>query len=317
MHGRSPSADFIGLYRGLVGSARIIGQAFFMYSSGCMNWHLHANRLSRTYGCQPILSSILESEKVPQKEKNSMYTRSLALSVCAFTVYEGAGALGGYDAEVWNFWSRVLGQETPLAMKGHWVSREEAQKCASEFAEAEVPVKKALFLKWLALGYPDLPEGVGKILWGYYHWTELYQGFEKGFMVPKFDPPVQDHLGAILAGFLRRAAKGYIVAPSMDLHRALASEAGSSDPMPLVQYINLEEEKFVQLLSDKDGLSPFGQWLMRMVDAQSTRMELVEGIVARGEEVQQTKDSSKFKSQGLATKMSQRGRTRFARLRER
>lgn len=312
MHGRVSS--MVGLYKGLAASPRVIGQAFFMYSAGVVNWHLHACRIARTWGCQPNLPSILECSEVPEHEKKGIETRSMALSICAFTLYEGAGALGGYNAQQWNLWARVFGQGTPLQMGDHFVTAEEAAKCCEELRNAEtMGEKKSLFLKWLLLGYPGLPEGVGDILFGYWYWVDIYTRIESGFLEP--DPTNPNHMGAVLAGFLRRAAKGLLVATKFSITDTFKLDAGLGDPLALVAIISSQEEKFVELLSTKEGPSPFGQWIISMMDVQLDRMTLVEDIAKRAALAEANPEAGKNMAKiGLAYKMSQRGRTRFARL---
>ena len=312
MHGRVKS--MVGLYKGLAASPRVIGQAFFMYSVGVVNWHLHASRVARNFGCEPNLTSILECDNVPDNEKKNIQTRSMALSVCAFTLYEGAGALGGYNAQQWNLWARVFGTETPLQMGDHFVSGEEAAKCCKELREAEsLADKKALFMKWLPLGYPGLPEGVGEILFGYWSWVDLYGRIESGSLQPDNTNP--NHMGAILAGFLRRAAKGLLVATKYSLTDVFKPDAGDGDPLSLVSVISSEEVKITEMLSTAEGPSPFGKWVINMMEVQLDRMTLVEDIAKRAAIAEANPQAAgEMSKMGLASKMSQRGRTRFARL---
>lgn len=312
MHGRVGS--LLDLYNGLALTPRVIGQAFFMYSAGCVNWHLHALRLSRKGKCDPDLASILRCNQISKEEKDMIKKRSQALSVCAFTLYEGSGALGGYNAKQWNFWGRIWGMETPLQMGSEFLSAADAGAACAEFNNAETHEKKALFKRWLPLGYPNLPEGVDDMLWTYYSWVELYQSFEAGFEEPEEDDG--NHMGAVLAGFVRRAAKGYLVAPKYDIHKAFASEPGFGTPVPLVEYMLDHEEEISQLLQSHTGLSAFGQWVVRIISAQSDRCEIVEDIVARGEVAMQNSETAKrMAKEGLAYRMSQRGKTRFNRIR--
>lgn len=314
MHGVSPGSDMTSLYKGLVMTTRVIGMAFFMYSVGCVHWHLHACRVSRKFKCPPNLSGILECPNVPDHEKEAVYQRSMALSVCAFTLYEGSGALGGYSAGVWELWSRIWGVETPLPQNGKGVAFKEAQECSKKFSQAEPPEQKGMFLQWLRKGYPDLPKGVDNNLWAYFSWVQLYQSFEAGWVEPEIENP--NHRGAILAGFFRRAAKGYLVAPSYDLHRTFKSDSGKGDPRPLVEFLDAHKEDFEMLLTDHQGLSPMGQWILKMVDLQFVRLDMVAEIVGRGEAALNNPDIARSMAQsGLAYKMSQRGRTRFARIR--
>ena len=312
MHGRSK--DMLKLYNGLVTTTRIIGAAFFMYSVGVVNWHLHACRISRTYGCAPDLSSILEAATVPQKEKDGIEIRSMALSVCAFTLYEGSGALGGYSAQPWELWARLYGEPTPLEMKGYKVSREEAVECFGKYEAAEDAEKRTLFSSWLRLGYPDLPEGVDRILWSYYNWTQLYKGFEGGWEEPEKENP--NHLGALIAGFSRRAAKGYVLNQSMDLLRALGPEAGPKDPVPLCQWIDQYKEEVETLLTDWGGISPFGQWLLSQVEYHFDRIALLYDIADRAQVASANPEAARgYAKQGLAYKLSKGGKTRFRRMR--
>ena len=312
MHGRVSS--MVGLYKGLAATPRVIGQAFFMYSAGVTNWHLHACRIARTYGCQADLTSILESETVPEHEKKNIRNRSLALCICAFTLYEGSGALGGYNAQQWNLWARVFGMETPLQMGDHFVAAKEAAECCEKLRKAEgMSEKKSLFMKWLPLGYPGLPEGVGEILFTYWYWVNLYTSIESGSLQPDNTNP--NHMGAILSGFIRRAAKGLLIATKFSLTEAFKPDAGDGDPLSLVTVISSEEEKITEMLSTAEGPSPFGKWVISMMEVQLDRMSLVEDIAKRAAIAEQNPQAkADMAKSGLAAAMSQRGKTRFARL---
>ena len=239
----------------------------------------------------------------------------MALSVCAFTIYEGSGALGGYSAQAWELWARLWGVPTPLEMKGKRVTEEEALKCYNNYALAEPDAQRQLFCAWLKLGYPELPAGVDRILWSYYNWTQLYKNFEGGWSEPEPDNP--NHLGALIAGFSRRAAKGYVLNQNMDLLKALGPDAGSFDPVPLVQLLDHNREAVETLLTDWKGISPYGRWLLDQMEYQFDRIGLLYDIADRHQVAQANPEAARtYAKQGLAANLSKGGKARFRRMKK-
>jgi hypothetical protein len=307
LHGKE--ATLMGLYKGLILTPRVIGQGFFMYSSAVVQWHLHAARISRTYGCGATLNEILEGKDVPQEEKEKHKLRSLALAITAFTIYEGAGALGGYNAQQWNLWSRIWGEQTPLKMGEHFVDWAEALECAARFqSEEDQNIRKKMFKDWFFLGYPSIPKEVGDLIWVYYRLVEQYQKFEQGWGdAPDLENP--NDRAAIWAGVFRRAAKGLLINKGVALKDVFA---GDSPAIPLSRFILAKDEVFMADFQGNLGLTPFGEWMKYQITLAGERSLLVEA------QAQMELDADNNPSeQGPQNRLSQKGKVRFFSLKNR
>jgi hypothetical protein len=307
MHGEVDS--LLPLYNGITRSATIIGNAFFMYSNAITNLQLVLNSFSKKYKVPAALPALLAV--VNDTDGHILRTKALATRWIAFIGYEGGGALGGYSAEVWSFWSRMLGMamvEPVTNKKGEvldYVDTAEARSCQAEYYEADAGGKFKLFSEWWTMGYSSTPTHILKDLFHYWDSLQYYKALERGAV--DFELEDTSRVQAAFYGFMRRAAKGRLVATAYSLEEAY----GSGEVVPLVDYLMLHGELnplLDAMLKDyTGGYSVYGAFAINLLNLNSLRSEMV------AEVVEQIEAEAMGAPNRMVKRLSQRGNAKTGR----
>lgn len=310
MHGELES--LITLYKGISRSATVIGNTFFMYSNAITNLHLVLNAFSKKYKVPASLPTVLSV--ADKADTHTLRTKALATRWIAFIGYEGGGALGGYDAQVWSFWSRVLGMgmvEPVKNKKGEildYVEEPDAKAAQAEYYEEDTNGKFKLFSEWWAMGYPSTPTHILKDLFHYWDSLQYYKALERGAI--DFDYEETTRVQAAFYGFMRRAAKGRLVSQAYSLEEAY----GTGEVGALVDYLVTEDG--VNPLLDKmlrdytGGYSVYGAFAYNLLNLNSMRSEMVSEMV---EEIEAEAMSAPNR---MVKRLSQRGTAKTGRTRK-
>ena len=307
MHGEVDS--LLPLYNGITRSATIIGNTFFMYSNAITNLQLVLNSFSKKYKVPAALPALLAVANTV--DGHILRTKALATRWIAFIGYEGGGALGGYSAEVWSFWSRMLGMgmvEPVTNKKGEildYVEGPEARDCQAAYYEEDKEGKFKLFSKWWTMGYPSTPTHILKDLFHYWDSLQYYKALERGGV--DFELEDTSRVQAAFYGFMRRAAKGRLVATAYSLEEAY----GSGEAVPLVDYLMLHGELnplLDAMLKDyTGGYSVYGAFAINLLNLNSLRSEMV------AEVVEQIEAEAMGAPNRMVKRLSQRGNAKTGR----
>ena len=133
--------------------------------------------------------------------------------------------------------------------------------------------------------------------------VKLYQQLESPYGSVSFEEENQLHVQAVLCGFFRRSAVGIAEAKAYD------SNDLDNPANRFADMLQLNREKMEKLLTGSNGITPFGDYMLEVLDINSTRNSIVDTIVSRQSEDDNTKNS--MLSEGFKTKVSKRGRARL------
>lgn len=294
--------SLIPLYSGIVDTQRLIVSAgFFWYSALIIQLHLILAYYSRSLDVVPTVKAVVESGNAAAAE--DVKSRTIALRVAAFIVYEGDG-LGGYKAENWAFYGRLFGQACPTCKS--ILDIDGAAQAQKEYKEADDAGKLQLFTKWWNLIHSNKSTGealysntVIKHLHTAFRMVTRYQLMESPFCPEDllFDKNNSFDIQSALAGFFRRSSKGLGEAGAYDSNNTDVHRF--SDMLVDDEYKPLA--KVNRFLTGKNGLTPFGEYIINIIEIHQLRNELVDRITERDEDSVEAKE-------GFATRLSKRGR---------
>lgn len=296
--------SLIPLYGGIIETQRsIVSAGFFWYSALIVQLHLTLAYYSRKLDVAPTVKAVVESGN--EKAAADVKCRAIALRVAAFIVYEGDG-LGGYKPENWAFYGRLFGKACPT--DDSILDGGQAADAAKAYKEASPEERVRMFTDWWNLvhcdkdGTPSYPDEVVRHLHTAHVLVSRYRQMESP-MCPKdnlFDVTCKEDIQAALSGFFRRSAKGHAEAVAYDSNDTNVHRFSDM----LVDEDGEVLGKVTTYLTDNSGcLSPFGDYLVNLLEIHQLRNELVDRIVARDEESAEAKE-------GFSTKLSKRGRRR-------
>ena len=344
--------DLTPLYIGTLATQRsVVAEAFQWYSTLISTYYILISALSRRYKVPPNTMDILNSPVVPNNLKDRLNMKRLALRYIAFTIYEGYG-LSGYSPNLWVFFCLITGEGTyTLPVKESeipfYVNDSEARKLRAFLMEEEENYLKSsvnpnnsnvenlafqLFRQqWLKLDpsitnieiineageTSSIAEPLVKEIYNSWALTRIYRELERGVQV---EAPISDIGLAVLAGFVRRSAKGRITntgslldidfseiyldedekfyfikdrnpdgQPSLnnDIYSFLNVDGAS--PVPLFLYMQhywetMREQKsslYYRLTDDLGNLSPFGELVDSLYEETKKRLRAIREIANR------------------------------------
>lgn len=296
------------LYEGILATQyHIVAPAFFWYSALVVNLHLNLAYYSKKLKCEPNLRACYEAGS--DKDKADIKARAMACRAIAFIGYEGDG-LGGFAEKSWLFWGRI-GGKTPDSVvikdkSGEVIfNKEIANEDFAYFNSSKRTddEKKELFYEWWTELHPGYSRAVVDKIYAAHKMVKLYQQLESPYGSVSFEEDNQTHVQAVLCGFFRRSAVGIAEAKAYD------SNDLDNPANRFADMLQLGREKMEKLLTGNNGITPFGNYLLEVLDINSTRNSIVDTIVSRQSEDDNTKNS--LLSEGFKTKVSKRGRARL------
>ena len=289
----------IPLYEGIQQTMRsIVSTGYFMYSAGIVSLHLNLAYWSRKLQCAPTVKAVVEA--APNEEvRKDILNRASGLRVIAFICYEGDG-LGSYNHKVWKFWGRLLGKTAPTHPS--FISEDEVQKCSREFRDADMPTKRRLFTEWWNDVHPGYEDGVVSFMCTTYLLAKRYGAMESPRCSKDnmFDSKSSFDIQAALCGFFRRSAVGLGEARTYDANEQKNPAHRLSDML-----LSVDRDKLERMLTGHEGITPFGEYMLNMLDIHELRNELVDRIVSRDDDASEVKEgfSSRVSKRGLRRRM--------------
>lgn len=293
------------LYGGIVDTQqKIVSMGFFMYSALVVSLHLNLAFYSRKLDCSPDVRSVYEKAEALGNTKvmSDIRARALACRVAAFIIYEGDG-LGGYSDKVWHLWGRLYGVECPA--NPEILSSEEAKACKEAWNEASDEVRKDLFKRWWGKVHPETETVVVDKLYAAYKIVKRYQTMESPNCPPDqfFDSESNFDVQAALTGFFRRSAVGMGEAKAYDAN-SLEEQAHRFSDM-----LDGSIDKLKGLVKGNNGITPFGEYILNVLNLNLRRSELVDTIIERQKDDDETKKQNL--AEGFRMRVSKRGRARL------
>lgn len=296
------------LYGGIVDTQQqIVSACFFMYSASVVSLHLNLAFYSRKLGCSPDLQSCYNAGS--DKVKEDLEARALACRIVAFIGYEGDG-LGGFSEKVWPFYGRLFGkvpQGVVLTDQDGKVTFNEAiaKESKDKWDESTDEERQELFYQWWSEIHPGYKRAVVNKIYSAFKILKRYQMMESPNCPPdmQFNPEVQFDVQAAICGFFRRSAVGLGEARAYDANEFNNPANRFSDMLTMAQ------SAVERLVTGHKGVTPFGEYLLEVLDLQMRRNALVDNIVARQQDDEETKKQSL--AEGFRMRVSKRGRARL------
>ena len=291
------------LYNGIKETQRrIVSAGFFIYSALIVNLHMRLAYYSRLLKVRPSMKAIFEVAN--EEQKLDLTYRALALRVAAYLVYEGDG-LGGYSDKVWLLWGRIF--NIPCPDNPELLDKDELADDAQAWFFASDEERRGLFLQWWAeideAHAKVNPNIVNQIYTGYKLYTR-YQLMESPVcpLEFQFNPESTFDVQAALCGFFRRSAGGLTEAKAMDISDI------HMQPHRFVDMLIKAKPKVIGLLKGHVGITPFGKYILSMVDLTDRRVEMIMEVLKRQELDQLTYNN--LVKEGKVTKVAKRGSLR-------
>jgi hypothetical protein len=293
----------MSLYNGIqLTQQRIVSAGFFIYSALIVNLHIRMANYSRKYGCEANVPAILEVANAA--DKKDLENRALALRISAYLIYEGDG-LGGYSDPVWKLWGRIFGIACPD--NPSVLSAQEAQEGNEEWKEADDEERKQLFYEWwcdINETHAKVPQAIVNHIYVGFKLVNRYQRMESPSCPEEFlfDPKSTFDCQAAICGFFRRSAGGYSESKGHD------SNDLTNVPNYLAESLADAEGKVRKLLTGHNGLTPFGTYIINLMELTLRRIDIVSKVVERQNSDHQAIEGMVKK--GFAVRLNKRGRVR-------
>lgn len=294
------------LYDGIQQTLRtIVSNGFFMYSALVVSMHLNLAYYGKKFGCSADVLSVMEAGDA--KAKKDIEDRALAARICAYIIYEGDG-LGGYADKVWPLWGRITGKACPVTESV--LNQTEATAAKAEWDKASDEERKQLFYTWWMMidcpAHKGISRSIIEKIYVAFKTVRRYQQMENPFCPEelRFNPENKSDRQAAITGFFRRAAIG--------VGEARAYDANELDA-PANRFCDMLDDARADVTAMLTGhggkLTPFGEQIMITLDLHLRRNDIVDTIVARQEDDENTRNENR--KNGLAERVSKRGRARL------
>lgn len=294
------------LYDGIQQTLRtIVSNGFFMYSALVVSMHLNLAYYSKKLKCSADVMSVMEAGD--DKVKKDISDRALAARICAYIIYEGDG-LGGYAEKVWPLWGRLSGIACPTNDDVLCIAEATTSKLLWDGASDQE--RKELFYTWWmeidCSAHKSISRSIIDKIYVAYKMVRRYQQMENPFCPEelRFNPSDRSDVQAAITGFFRRSSVGVGEARAYDANELDAPANRFCDMLN-----EAHAEAFGMLTGVEGKLTPFGEQLHTVLELHLRRNDLVDGIVARQEDDDQTRDENR--KYGLAERVSKRGRARL------
>lgn len=298
--------SLLPLYEGIQETLRnIVSNGFFMYSSLVVSMHLNLAYYSKKLGCSADVMSVMAAGD--ETVKQAISDRALAARICAYIIYEGDG-LGGYADKVWPLWGRLTGKACPC--NSEVLSVKDAMNAKLEWDNSTDEQRKELFISWWykidSAAHKNVSRSIVEKIFVAYKQVKRYQQMENPFCREDdmFDPNSSTDVQAAICGFFRRSSVGMGEARCYD-----ANELDNPANRFCDMLLEAKADVIKKLTGQGGSLTPFGQSLLTTLELTIRRNDIVDGIVERQNDDEQTKQENR--SFGLASRVSKRGRARL------